>query len=346
MQTVDYKCPNCKATLRFNPKKGNWVCDYCGSDLTLKDLKTNDETFKKTKVKSKKVITMDGYQCKNCGAKIAVDENVAATSCIYCKSTAILKDKLTEEFEPKYVIPFSNIKQDAINAFKNVCKGKILAPKEFSDEKNIQEMTGIYIPFWLIDCKVDGDIEANAKKVSTFKVGDYMHTKTDVYSAIRSGEIEFNKIPVDGSIRFDDAIMNSIEPFDYNGLQEFNHSYLSGFLAEKYDVDKEKGSESTDKRAKETLTDQLKGQLREYTSYTLKNTNINVNNTNVDYVLLPVWMLNIKYKDKIYTFAMNGQTGKLIGDIPWNKTKAAIMFIGIFLLVTIILALTIFGGVL
>lgn len=353
MKSIDHKCPNCNASIKYNPKDKNWVCEYCGSKFTLEDLKNNEENFKKTNVNDSKELKkdkenslenqeMDVYHCQDCGAEIIADKNTSATFCVYCKNTAILKSRLSDKFSPSKIIPFAKTKDDAITAFKNVGKGKFLMPKEFSNPKNILELSGIYIPFWLYSCKMKGNVSGNATKVMTWSTYDYIYTKTDTYRVERGGEYNFNNIPVDGSVRFNDAIMNSIEPFNYDELEDFNYSYLSGFLAEKYDVEKNEAKKITIDRAQNsTINDLISKAHSHYNTFVSNNKNTEIIEENIEYVLLPVWMVNIKYNDKMYTFAMNGQTGKMIGDIPYSKGKLVlfvfvlfIVLFGISLLVT------------
>lgn len=351
--TVDHKCPNCAAVLKFNPHGQNWKCEYCKSEFNREQIEAINEKVGKvidedtTAVKVEKDLNgMDIYSCPNCGAQIIADENTSATSCVYCKSTAILKNKLVGEFNPTKVIAFHKTKEDAIAAFQQIKKGKPFTPKEFNDPKNISEMSGIYIPFWIYDFQTNGSLQADAKRIQSWRSGDYIMTKTDVYLAIREGSMVYNKIPVDGSERFDNDIMNSIEPFDYSGLVDFNHAYLSGFLAEKYDVDSDKAMADAIERVKNTTTDVLRGSINGYSTVNVTNANHNLNLTNKEYVLLPVWMLNIKYQDKIYTFAMNGQTGKMVGNIPIDKKKAILWWIGLFVLSFIVFFLLYWIGVL
>ncbi len=351
MKTVDHKCPNCDASLNYNPKEKNWVCDYCGSKFTLDELKANEENFEKTSVENSKELNkkddskkenaeMDEYICEDCGAKIVADKNTAATFCVYCKNTAILKGRLSDKFEPTKIIPFSKVKQDAIDAFKKVGKGKFLMPKEFADPKNIQELTGIYIPFWLYSCKGNGHFSGKGKRITSWSTYDYIYTKTDTYDVVRDGICEFSLIPVDGSVRFNDAIMNSIEPFNYDELIDFSYSYLSGFLAEKYDVEKNEAKKITIERAKNTVISELENDAKPlYQSLIPETQEFTAENEEIEYALLPVWMVNIKYKDKMYTFAMNGQTGKMIGDIPYSKGKACVYAIILFVVIFAIVAL-------
>ncbi len=345
MKTVDHKCPSCNASIKYNPKDKNWVCEYCGSKFTLDELKANEENFKNTKVSDSKElkdenVEMDIYNCQDCGAEIIADKNTAATFCVYCKNTAILKSRLTDKFSPSKIIPFNKTKEDAVDAFQKVGKGRFLMPKEFSDPKNIQELTGIYIPFWLYSCKMKGNVSGKGTKVISWSTHDYIYTKTDTYKVERGGTYSFENIPVDGSIRFNDAIMNSIEPFDYDGLEDFSYSYLSGFLAEKYDVEKNEAKKITINRAQASTLDDLQSKARSsYTSFISDTKDTSIEEESIDYVLLPVWMVNIKYKEKMYTFAMNGQTGKMIGDIPFSKKKAVLFVLIIFAVIFGIAAL-------
>lgn len=333
IDALDHKCPNCNAVLKFNPHGQNWKCEYCRGEFNLEQLATYEEKVGKTLENDPEVIStgeIDVYSCPNCGAEVIADPNTSTTSCVYCKNTTILKNKLQGEFSPNFVIPFRHTKEDAINAFKKLGKGKILMPKEFNNKKNIEEMSGIYIPFWLYNYDASGIIEADCKKITTWRSGNYRYTKTDVFAATRGGNMSFERIPVDGSKRFPNDIMNSIEPFDYKDLKEFNYSYLSGFLSEKYDVTKEEAESEALTRAKNSFIDEMKKDIVGYDVIIPKKDSINLYKSNNAYVLLPVWMLNIKYKDKIYTFAMNGQTGKLIGNIPIDIKKAIILWLVIF----------------
>lgn len=337
--TLDHKCPSCSATLKFDPHGQNWKCEYCGGQFNLEQLEDKNEKLTKETNEVKMQKDQDGmdiYSCPNCGAQIIASDTETATFCVYCRSTAILKNKLVGEFNPTYVIPFKTTKEDAQEAFKKLGKGRPLMPKEFSDMKNISEMKGVYIPFWIYDYDVNGGIVVDAKRITSYISGEYRCTKTDVFSVVREGNMSYTKVPVDGSTHFDDDLMDSIEPFNYEDLKDFNYSYLSGFLAEKYDVDSEKAEERALTRTKNSTIEVLKKDISGYTTTFVQSSNINCNLKQKDYILIPVWMLNIKYKDKLYKFAMNGQTGKLIGDIPIDKKKAWIWWLSSFLITALV----------
>lgn len=336
MDVLDNKCPSCGAKITFNPKNQKWDCEYCNSKFTLEELKkynnaSSDKANEKIQTKTTSSETLDLYHCKNCGAEVMADETTTATFCLYCGSTTILKDKIDSGIIPSKIIPFKKVKEDATEAFKNLYKGRPLMPRLFNKVENIEKVTGVYIPFWSYDLTASGKINFTAKDVKSWSDSTYNYVKTDTYLSKRDGYMEFDKILVDGSSRFDDDLMDSIEPFDYNDLVDYNHAYLSGFLAEKYDVDSDKAIERAQTRAMNTAISEIETSVGHQT-VTVAENNLNIAKRKDDYILLPVWMVNIKYKEKFYTFAMNGQSGEIVGNIPIDIKRAFIISIIIFVI--------------
>lgn len=335
-KVLDNKCPGCGAAIHFKPELGKFKCDYCEGEYTAEQLK-DMEKINKEEVDTTNYVN---YNCPDCGAEIITDENTAATFCVYCGNTSIIKNRLSGEFAPSKIIPFKMEKKKAIEAFKRLRKGRPLTPKEFTSEKNIEKIQGVYIPFWLYETEVSGSLEATATRVKSWTSGNTHYTQTDYYNVVRTGTMEYHRVPVDGSTRFANDMMNTIEPFDYSKLIDYNHAYLSGFLAEKYDVSKEDAFVDAKNRTLNTTKQEMLNSMNGYTSKTIKKNDLESKETNVEYALLPVWMVNVKYKDKYYLFAMNGESGKFIGNIPLDKKRAVmytiITFIICFIIFTII----------
>lgn len=359
MEALDHKCPSCTATLPFDPTLQKWKCSYCGSEYTLEELEKyenakNADNSEKTNPSNDvnlgedSTIDVDVYECQSCGAKILTDENTTATFCVYCGNTAIIKNRLTGTLRPTKIIPFKNTKEEAIKTFVNYRKGKPFAPKDFSNKENIEKITGVYIPFWIYDCEVAASLEAVGKNIKTWTSGDYQYTKTDTYKVLREGNMNYEKVPTDASSKFDDDIMDSIEPFNYNDLADFNMSYLSGFLSEKYDVEKSEAFERAKTRVVNSTNEKLKETIIGYSTYSVVSSNMNINLKDSNYILLPVWMLNINYRGKVRKFAMNGQTGKMVGDIPIAPSKAISTSLVIFIvsfIILLILNIILIGGI-
>lgn len=329
-KVLDNKCPSCSARIHFKPELGKFKCDFCNSEFTADELQDMEKLNKEADD-----VEYINYNCPDCGAEIITDANTAATFCIYCGNTSIIKNRLSGEFAPSKIIPFKLEKEKVIKAFSNILVGRPLAPKLFNDQKNIEKIQGVYIPFWLYEVEVGGTIEADATKVQSWRSGDTHYTKTDYYKLVRTGSMNYDRVPVDGSVRFDNDMMNTIEPFDYNKLIDYNHAYLSGFLAEKYDVSKDDAFKDASNRTLNSTKDEMLNSMTGYSSKKITKSTLEPKMNNAEYVLLPVWMVNVKFNNKFYLFAMNGESGEFIGNIPLDKKRTIITtlltFIGLFL---------------
>lgn len=340
-KVLDVQCPHCSAPVHFSANKGKMHCEYCGYEFDASEIKSDiNEEVNQEETIEEEVIDESGvsyvrYNCPDCGAEIITDENTAATFCLYCGNTSIIKSRLEGKFAPSLIIPFKTEKEKAIEAFKNIRKGRPFVPASFNSEANIEKITGLYIPFWLYNVTVDASMDGTATKVKTWSTGNTHYTKTDYYNVERAGIFGFKRIPVDGSKKFDNDIMNTIEPFDYKELVKFNHAYLSGFLAEKYDVDSEEAFTDAKERALKSGKDALDKSLR-YATVNRINEKIDIKDYNHEYVLLPVWMVSVKYNNEYYIFAMNGQTGEFVGNIPLDKKKAFLYTAIVFLVVMVV----------
>ncbi len=343
---LEYKCPCCNAGLKYDNKTGEMVCEYCDNKFSVEQLEQLSEI--EVEAQNPSDAKWDKYEthrteeettefiCNSCGAAITGDDNLAATECPYCGNPVILKQRIDGMLRPDYIIPFKLDKQAAKDALKKFYKGKPLLPKFFKEENNIDKITGIYVPFWLFDCDANGKMRFDATRISSWRSGNYQYTKVSHYLVTRSGEMAFEKIPVDASQKMDDSYMDSIEPFNYNEMVDFGTAYLSGYFADKYDVSDEECSPRAAKRVRTSLEEELRSTVIGYSGITIKSSNINTNNGDIKYALFPVYMLNTKYRDKTYTFAMNGQTGKFVGKLPISKGRFAAWAAGIAAAVALI----------
>ncbi|NLG05072.1 MAG: hypothetical protein GX567_14760 [Clostridia bacterium] len=340
MDVVNYQCPACGAPLKFSSESQKWDCEFCESSFELSDLKDQEQKGEGVNTGGTcdpqdyrwgegETAGMLIYSCEKCGGEIIADATTSASFCPYCGNTAIFSRQLEGVFRPEFVIPFKKNKEDAKQAFLKLCKGKPLLPREFMSQNHIDKITGVYVPFWLYDCDTDADILYQAKKVKSWTSGSYHYTKTDYYAVRRAGEISFYKIPADGSKKMDDTLMGAIEPYAYDEFVPFSTAYLSGYLAEKYDEGADLKKPQIDIRVKKSVEDLFRNTVVGYSSVSTTQNQTNMRYGKTKYVLLPVWMLNSTYKEKQYTFAMNGQTGKLIGNLPISIKRLFCFLFGI-----------------
>lgn len=346
-EAVNIKCPSCGAPLQFDGNSQEMTCQFCGSKFTVDQINEAQAAEKILNEQSQfhwtdgeredisgELTGMAAGVCPSCGAEIVGDANTAATSCPYCGNSIVISASVTGMYKPDMIIPFKLDKEAAKAALKKFYGGKKLLPKAFSDANHIEEIKGVYVPFWLFDCDADANVNYDATNVSNWSDGDFNYTKTDHFSVTRSGSLGFDEIPVDGSSRMDDNYMDSIEPFDYTQAVPFQASFLSGFMADKYDVDSAASTPRANDRVKNSTEDVFRSTVNGYMAVVPKGSTVNIRQGKVHYALFPVWMLTTKYNGKNYTFAMNGQTGKLVGELPIDKNKYrtwyGLLFAGIY----------------
>ena len=314
-QATNYQCPACGGPLHFSGTTQKLECDYCGSSYTVEEI---DKKYKHEETQEG-MSGMVEYSCPSCGAQLFCDETTAAASCPYCGNNQVIHTQFKGGKMPQKIIPFRFEKQAAINALKNHYKGKKLLPKVFSAQNHIEEVKGIYVPFWLFDGHADANVDYTATKIAVHYTSKEKVTTTSHYNLNRSGTVTFEKISVDASKKMDDALMDSIEPFDYDSLYDFSSSYLPGFFAEVYDVSTDECFERARVRAENTALQEMTNSIGGYDTVSVANKKIRVVNDKVTYAFLPVWVLSTKWRDKNYIFAMNGQTGKMVGNLPVDK---------------------------
>lgn len=265
--------------------------------------------------------TLRAYSCPSCGAELICDETTAATSCPYCGNPTVVPGQFSGALKPEFVLPFRMTKDDAVRALRAHYRGKPFLPRSFTAGNHIEEIQGVYVPFWLFDGGAEGEVDYKAANSRTYRDDDYEVTETDHYDVHRGGSIAFEKIPVDASSKMPDDHMDSIEPFDYAQLQPFSTAYLPGYLADKYDVSVDDSRDRADARCRETLENALRETVTGYGTCVTDHTDIRLHRGKVHYALLPVWMLSTKWNGESFLFAMNGQTGKLVGDLPTDRGR-------------------------
>ena len=358
-QVTNYQCPACTGPLHFVGSSGRLECDYCGASFDVaeiealyaqKEQKAAEAAQRETAGQAPSAGAADGsdwdasglsedwgadaagmkaYSCPSCGAELLCDVTTAATSCPYCGNPSVIPGQFTGILKPDFVLPFKLNKEDAIKALKRHYRKKPLLPSTFSKANHLEEIKGVYVPFWMYDGEASGSARFHATQVHTYTSGDYEITETSHYDVSRAGSIGFEKIPVDASSKMPDDYMDSIEPYDYAELKPFSTAYLPGFLADKYDVSIEDSRERADKRCAGSLLSALERTVSGYTTCIETSRDIRLKRGKVHYALLPVWILNTRWEGKDFLFAMNGQTGKLVGNLPVSTKRVIGLFAAI-----------------
>ena len=315
---IDFKCPQCGGGMEYDSEQGTLMCRSCSFEQRIEDA-PEEKT---------KVVYEDEQEffCNGCGAAIVTEPEVSATHCPYCGSAVAFRSRLTGQYAPDKVIPFTVSKEEAKQIYKKWAKNGILTPKDFMTEKRLGEITGLYVPFWLYDMNVDAKADCLCTKKSSRRQGDYIIQETKYYHVYRQANLSYRKVPADASYEMKDEIMDLLEPYSYEELTDFHPGYLAGFQAEKYGIDAKGLTGRVEHRLQKYAYDYIKNSINGYSSVTYQSQDCNVKELQHYYALLPVWILHYEYNGKKESYTMNGQTGKVVGKPPVSKARVAKWF--------------------
>ncbi len=333
-----YRCPGCGASLEYTPGTDALVCAYCGTEVSVEQLSRNEASENRTENHSASDMedtqarqSFHGYTCQSCGAQLITDEYTTATTCCYCGSSALIQERLNGIWKPVGVIPFKINKEQAKQSFREwLCRG-MFTPSVFKQKATLENIKGIYVPFWLYDYRAEISASAECTKIYRQRRGNTEFVHTDYYIVERQGFSNYQKIPVDASERMPDDIMDLMEPYHYNELKEFEMPYLSGYESEKYNYESNDTQMTgrVEERVNNYILQDMRNSITGYSSTHILRNQISLHRNKADYTLLPVWMITYRYKGENKSFAINGQTGKQVGELPNSPAKIAAWFGGI-----------------
>ncbi len=342
-QTIAYQCPCCGAGLAFDPEKQKFACEFCLSEFDETELESagaGAAAEKQAAADADYCEHMNVYACPNCGAEVVADEHTAADFCYYCHNPVVLSGRLSGQMQPHKVVPFRIDKAEAERMFLDWCKKKWFLPKSFTSSEHAAQIKGVYYPFWVTDADASTAMDAKATRVRTWRAGDYRYTETSHYDVARAGDIHFEDIVTCALSDADKQMLEGILPYPSEELTDFAMPYLSGFLAKKRDIERATLTEEVRTRMQDYTRTLLSGTVdRGYNSMQVTDTRLNIKSSHWEYALLPIWILTYTDKNgRIFTFAINGCTGKIYGELPISYPKLAILAGAVTLPVTAILS--------
>lgn len=357
MDMITHKCPNCGGALEFDPSDQQFHCPFCLSVFTEEEVTAFEEQQRAAKLQeneqddiaqvefatesNSEESTMDVFHCPSCGAEIVTDSTTAATYCYFCHNPVVLTGRLSGAFLPQRVLPFAIDKKQATTEFLAWAQKKWFVPKNFFNQAQIEKLTGVYFPYWVVDAKGNGDISGTATKVRVWRVGDIEYTETKKYAIRRKGVLQFSDLVKNAlSKNMQKKMVESVQPFPLNKAVTFKNQYLAGFQAEKRDIEYEAIQKNVEEELKGYSKQLLENTINGYASYHIKHTQLNLEEVMKNYVLLPVWLVTYRDRDHSKTtfyYAMNGQTGKVSGVLPISYQKLGLVSLGIFAGLSILL---------
>ena len=352
--TTEHKCPSCGAPLHFDPNTQLLVCDYCGSQFSIEQVEaaeskesqdsaeakeetqSSEQAFDwgdyKQNLSGEKLEGTKIFECKSCGASIETDATTMALVCPYCHNNTVLNEAATGGLRPNKIIPFKFTKDKLPGILRSFYWKKKLLPKNFFSSNKIGDPIGVYVPFWLFDTKLSGNTVFSAKKTRSYTKGDYRYHETSYYDIKRAGNMAFTQVPVDASLKMDDELMDSLEPFNYSELTEFDNRYLAGYCADRFDRSPDEELPRAQERMTRTAEKHFSRTISGYSDVKPSKSNFSTQNPSVIYAMVPVYLFECSYDGKKYQYAVNGQTGKIVGELPIDKKKEKFWYWFMFLM--------------
>ena len=267
------------------------------------------------------------YNCVSCGAELIVPAAQTALTCPYCGNNITLTNQLSGKLRPDGVIPFRIQSKDLPASVRRFYKGKKLIPKRFFSESTMGLVSGVYVPFWVFNGELSGRLYYTGEKSKSHRHGDYIIYETDHYDLTRDAALAFDNLPVDASGRMDDSLMDSLEPFDLSDVRPFDTRYLAGFTADRFDQPKSKIAGKAEGRMRKTASTLISAQASAgYSNVTARGGRVNAS-LDAKYILFPVYLFDIKWGNLTYHYAVNGQTGKVVGQLPDDSGTSAMYFL-------------------
>ncbi len=304
------ECPGCGGNLKFDIASQKMHCDYCDSMFDPYDF-----DGKQKDAEEQELYEVTVFVCPQCGGELYSTDNAAAAFCSFCGASTILYSRIEKENRPDYIIPFKKTKEDCKREYMKKVNRAFFLPKQFKDKNCIESFRGIYMPYWSYNIKQQGEISLKAEQ--SHREGNYIiHNHYNL-----TGEIDafYHGITHDASSTFADSISECLQPYNVREKKEFTPGFLSGFYADTPDVKSRVYEKDAQRFAYDTSAKMVEN-VPEFQSYTIKRkkdiSTLCTETRNVDAVMFPVWFMSYRNKDRVAYAAVNGQTGKVVADLP------------------------------
>lgn len=325
-----YGCPSCAAALRYDIDKQMLACDHCGNTLDPYAIQKDRDAEERTDYE----VTI--FRCSQCGGELISDATTAATFCSYCGASTILDSRISKERRPKSIIPFKQNTDQCKAAYQKMLKNAVFAPDDMKDPEHIEKFRGIYMSYWLYSYEYKGNLDLRGAVRET-QGGEPVKNLYDVKLDV---DVSYEDIAYDASSSFPDHVSAAIGPFHNEDCKPFTPAFLSGFYADTSDV----ADWVYETDAEKYFRLNCANDLFENTTmgvYGVGNyygcsvpASINPTSRKTELGLFPVWFLSYRNKDRISYAVMNGQTGKITGQLPVDIRK--------YLKISLLLAIPIF----
>lgn len=350
----EFPCQQCGANLVFSPGEGGLKCEYCGHEQALGSENAQPvveydfaQAIASARRRPARQLVEGGHEvrCEGCGAHTVL--STEAGRCPFCDSPVVMVQSEEEIFTPENLLPFKIEEKQAREAFKSWVSSRWFAPNDLAMRARREGMDGVFLPYWTYDSEtrtsytgqrgihyyVDEQYQDANGDTKTRRV-----RKTRWYPAFGSVYCSFDDVLVSATKALPRALIEKLEPWDLDQLVPYAPGYLSGYLANRYDIDLEPGFEIAEDRMEPVIRNAIARDIGgdEQRIFT---TRIQHSDVRFKHFLLPLWISSFRYQDKVFRFLVNARTGEPAGERPYSWVKISLAVIAGLILVAIIVYL-------
>jgi uncharacterized Zn finger protein (UPF0148 family) len=355
-----FPCPSCGAEMDFDAQSGTLTCAHCGHTATIP---TTEQAIQEHDLQAalKEMMTTPhetGYgdnkrsiKCESCGAINTVDANVISTECAFCGSNQVVpQDQVTQVVKPESLLPFQVDRAKAVTLFRTWLGRGFFRPtpvKKIAQQADAR-LQGVYLPFWTFDAYTSSWWQAEAGYYY-YETETYWDRDAEGKQVQRTRQVQkirwkpasgflplsFDDVLVPATQNVEQGMIERIYPFDTQALVSYDPGFLSGWGAEAYTVDLraawEEGQKTIQEQVRQACAQQVPGD-------TYRNLSVNTAFSNMTYkhVLFPVWIASYRYRDKVYQFLVNGQTGEVQGQAPISWIRVVLVILVVVIVVAVL----------
>ncbi len=337
-----FPCAKCGANLNWDAGKGAMHCQFCGHDQPMpvqptqkiREIPLEEGLAQAPKGLGAPVTTV---QCKDCGATVNVGEGERTAACAFCGSKQVLQIQTdSNAIRPESLLPFQIDKPTANKHFATWLADLWFRPNNLKKMAQVQEMGGVYVPYWTFDARCDTDWTAE-RGWHYYETETYTTTENG-QSVTRTRQVQRTRWePAWGQRRgdfYDDELVcaskglpaelvSQFSSFNTKQLVPYAPQYLAGWRAEAYAVDLmnahgtaqvKMGDQQQAKCGRDVGGDTHRSLVCNHRWYA----------ETFKHVLLPIWIAAYRYNNKVFRFLVNGQTGEVTGEAPYSFWKIAL----------------------
>ncbi len=343
-KTARHQCPNCGATLVYDPESGKMHCNHCDGEVEFE--KSNDvreRDFEElVTFKTWKDSDVATFRCANCGAVEVVPRTSIATTCPYCSAPVVISDDASDLVKPDTIIPFEISAENASKRLTSWLKSKLFISVKFRKKLKIESVRGVYVPAWTFDADTASDYHGTVGYHRTRTVRRDGKTYTESYTEWRSVRgvmpAVFDDIVIRANENVPNEFFNKLMPFSQDKYRVFDDEYLAGYVADHYTLEPLDAFE----QAKSLMEAEVRRKIKHaYHADELgrMSVDLHVVSKSFKYVFLPVYIASTRHKNKVYNQYVSGmlfedtkENVRICGNFPispWKVLLAVLAGIGV-----------------